>query len=341
VNRKVAIVGAGPAGATCAYELARAGVEVILFDHKAPWEKPCGGMCSNRVFTEFDIMKDFSYPYKTFNEITLMSVRSDVIKRQLNNPIHTLSRKELGAHMLDKAIEAGVQFINEKVKKVTGHNQKWVVVTDNKHFETDFIIGADGVHSIVKKSIVEDNDRVYKSFTCGYYLQGVEKEECVFKFLNNLGYIWIYPRPNDCSIGIGHLHTFEKITAEKMFKQLDEFISDYFPGAVKKEKWSSFIPIVQYPDFFNELHEGKNWCLIGDASASVDSLTGEGIFYAMKSGVTAANDILNHGRLNVNRDKDFLVALIERSKDLQKLIKTAAETGPEVAGAFYYHMMCK
>jgi len=40
----VAIVGAGPAGSTCAYMLAQQGIHAYLFDHSHPREKPCGGM---------------------------------------------------------------------------------------------------------------------------------------------------------------------------------------------------------------------------------------------------------------------------------------------------------
>ena len=45
---EVAVVGGGPAGSTCATELAKNGVDVVLFDHSHPREKLCGGAISGR-----------------------------------------------------------------------------------------------------------------------------------------------------------------------------------------------------------------------------------------------------------------------------------------------------
>src|SRR5215831_17685009 len=45
----VAIVGAGPAGAWAAYQLARRGARVTIFDHSHPREKPCGGGVTGRA----------------------------------------------------------------------------------------------------------------------------------------------------------------------------------------------------------------------------------------------------------------------------------------------------
>ncbi|PYV37454.1 MAG: hypothetical protein DMG06_28010 [Acidobacteria bacterium] len=40
---RIGIIGAGPAGSLCASLLSQAGSEVLLFDDRGVWEKPCGG----------------------------------------------------------------------------------------------------------------------------------------------------------------------------------------------------------------------------------------------------------------------------------------------------------
>jgi len=54
---QIGIVGAGPAGSTCAQILGEAGVKVAIFDHSHPREKPCGGFIEDRVVEEFEIPK--------------------------------------------------------------------------------------------------------------------------------------------------------------------------------------------------------------------------------------------------------------------------------------------
>jgi len=337
----VGIIGAGPAGAMCAHELAGSGTEVILFDHKAPWEKPCGGMLSARVFEEFPLMREYPFPKMEFNEIMLISPRSDMTTKELTRPIYTISREELGRYLLDRAIGSGAQFVQERVKSVKRAGTGWSIASEGGTWDCGIIIGADGAHGIVKKSIDGSKPGTGNVLTCGYFLTGVRESHCIFKFLDRLGYLWVYPRPNDHSIGIGYIHSSEKPTGEKMFMILEKFIRGYCPEAVKKAKWSSFIPIAHDPRQYDAPCSGDGWILIGDAAGNVDPLTGEGIYYAMKSARAAARSITEGSNFGACRDEACGTLLKEKAKILKNLIKTEQQSGPEVAGAFYYHIMCK
>ncbi|HYV06752.1 MAG TPA: NAD(P)-binding protein, partial [Blastocatellia bacterium] len=74
LSTEIAIVGAGPAGAHLASRLSAEGREVVLFDPKGAWEKPCGGGVPTRAIREFSyLLESSSYPCKLVRHITLFS----------------------------------------------------------------------------------------------------------------------------------------------------------------------------------------------------------------------------------------------------------------------------
>ena len=56
--QKIAIVGGGPAGSLLAAELGRAGCEVLLFDEKLAWEKPCGGGLTDKALARWPFLRE-------------------------------------------------------------------------------------------------------------------------------------------------------------------------------------------------------------------------------------------------------------------------------------------
>ncbi|HZP16609.1 MAG TPA: NAD(P)-binding protein, partial [Terriglobales bacterium] len=56
--KPIAILGGGPAGAFAAAELARAGRDVLLFDEKLAWEKPCGGGLTDKAIVRWPFLRD-------------------------------------------------------------------------------------------------------------------------------------------------------------------------------------------------------------------------------------------------------------------------------------------
>ena len=73
-SAEIAIIGAGPAGAHLASRLAAEGRDVVLFDPKGAWEKPCGGGVPTRAIREFAfILESSGYPRKLVRQITMIS----------------------------------------------------------------------------------------------------------------------------------------------------------------------------------------------------------------------------------------------------------------------------
>jgi flavin-dependent dehydrogenase len=72
VCEDVAIVGGGPAGAYCAFELAKQGINATVFDHSYPREKPCGGGISPPTIEKFPFVERFRSMGSTFSDFRII-----------------------------------------------------------------------------------------------------------------------------------------------------------------------------------------------------------------------------------------------------------------------------
>src|SRR5262245_12534581 len=111
----IGIVGAGPAGAHLAAELARDGWAVTLYDHKAPWEKPCGGGAPFRAAAVIGLFREL--PRCEVDSAILEGPTGELAEVQMDEPLVVFSRTDLFRHMLRRATEAGA--IHE-ARKVVG-----------------------------------------------------------------------------------------------------------------------------------------------------------------------------------------------------------------------------
>ncbi len=155
----VIVVGAGPAGATAARTLARAGVTVRLLDRsKFPRNKPCGGGISLRV------LKRFPYLAAELSRIATHTVgrlylegpggESTVI--EADGPAALMIRRvEFDALLVDLACEAGAELIGgvDIVRASTTSSGVVLESRDGRTFEAPIVIAADGVHSVIARRL--------------------------------------------------------------------------------------------------------------------------------------------------------------------------------------------
>ena len=287
---KVAIVGAGPAGSYCAYKLAENAIYPSVFDNSHPREKPCGGLVPAGAQELFPFLKAIPIPHSersTMNMITPSGRR--VIIGFRKGKIMGFSRLKFDRYLLDMAVNEGANLVEEKVIGLQRKYGWWKVRTQKQLYAVKTVVGADGVNSMVRRNIVGSLSKMDKGVCFGYFVKGLENEDVTIKFLpGKKGYMWIIPRGDDASIGVG---SAEIRRGTELKTDLDNFISNFCPQAEKISEWTALIPNVKDTKTFHKPIAGSNWILIGDAAGHVDPITGSGIIYALLDGELAAEAI--------------------------------------------------
>ena len=155
----VLVVGAGPAGATAARTLARAGVRVRLLDRAVfPRNKPCGGGISLRVLTRFPYLERelARIPTHTLSRIRLEGPDGDATVIEADSPVALMIRRvEFDALLVSLAVEAGAELVTGVDVVRAREERDGVVLTsrDGRRFAAPIVIAADGVHSVVARRL--------------------------------------------------------------------------------------------------------------------------------------------------------------------------------------------
>ncbi len=336
-TKTVSIVGAGPAGLMTAYKLGQAGIKVNLFDHQSPWEKPCGGLLSSRVMEEFPLFMDYPYETTRFDQFVYESPSQERKSSKSNGPFNLVSRLDLSRFLLSKAASVGVELIHEKANKLDQKDGSIIIETGNSVYSADLIVGADGASSRVRNYFTEKIPKQNLALTCGYFLKQSANKNCIIKYLDIEGYCWIFPGPNHTSAGIGS--RLGKTNIKDLFQKLDKYLQEALGPVEKTEKWSTIVPFVKDPAFFERPCSGVNWILVGDAAGHVDPVTGEGIYYALKSAEFAAEAIIGNDLFHYDSlwRESYRQMLSGSAIHMKKLGEIAEESGLKLFGTIMYN----
>jgi geranylgeranyl reductase family protein len=324
----IAIVGAGPSGAHLACELAAAGGVVRVYDlHAGAWEKPCGGGVTAKALRHFDFLTGAhaEHPRQEIDEIDIISPLGRAVTFPLNDaPFLIFSRRALNGLLLERAGRAGADFIPRRVTGFSPDGAGWRIRSDGDDWKADFIVGADGCTSFVRRQLIGRLPDADQAMCCGYYIPMTGVRRAVVAFPKDFtGYVWAFPRPDHVSYGI--INACDEYPAPHLWKVLDAFIRRHLDGEPPKErvKYAARVPMLRKTTWQENRAAGKNWALVGDAAGFVDPITGEGIYYALRSAELLAQ-AMRAGTPAAYEQKwraDFEADLTEASRRLPKFYR--------------------
>ena len=275
------IVGGGPSGALCGEQLARAGHSVDIFDEHLAWEKPCGGGLTYKATQCYPFLLDNPRPKKLIRNVEIISADNHRAQLDLGHPIVIYSRTILNGLLLDRAREAGCRIHHSRVQQVDTSTEKPRYSIEGQWQQAEFLVLATGAKNhFLQGTRALSRDEM--EMTQGYFVPQTA-EQIVIKFLPEFeGYIWSFPRADHLSLGI--CGSMSAHTSAELRTHLHQFAANEHIETGDAKFYSHVLPSPQERTLSSRAVVGKNWALCGDAAAWVDPLTGEGLFYAMRSG---------------------------------------------------------
>ncbi|GLU12381.1 hypothetical protein SLE2022_290660 [Rubroshorea leprosula] len=307
-NLRVAVIGGGPAGGSAAETLAKGGIETFLIERKLDNCKPCGGAIPLCMVGEFDLPLDIIDRRVTkMKMISPSNIAVDIGQTlKPHEYIGMVRREVLDAYMRERAAENGAQVINGLFLRMDVP-RRWdepYVLHYNEYdgtkggtglkktLEVDAVIGADGA-----------NSRVAKSIGAGDYDYAIAFQERIkipdekMAYYENLAemyvgddvspdfYGWVFPKCDHVAVGTGtvtHKGDIKKFQLATRNRAKDKILG----GKIIRVEAH---PIPEHPRPRRLL---GRVALVGDAAGYVTKCSGEGIYFAAKSGRMCAEAIV-------------------------------------------------
>ncbi len=292
----VIIVGAGPSGSTTARFCAKRGLRTLLIEKdRFPRYKPCGGCLSPRVLRELDF--DIGVVIdSTVSEAKFTFQSKDPFTIASQDPIGYLVMRESFDHLLcRKAQEVGADLYEGR--RVVGFQQDAqevdVSIEGGESVRCRYLVGADGARSIVAQSISGGGmKKSGMAFVGEGRLASEIHGEQSFVHLDfgtvPHGYGWIFPKGNIVSTGIGTLFPSKGMKLKSRFERFINSI-DYIRGMSMER--TCFYPLPAFSGEDLPVSKGRV-LLVGDATNLMDPMSGEGIYYAVRSAQMAGEAIV-------------------------------------------------
>ena len=311
----IAVVGAGPAGALLAWRLARDGAEVTVFDASHPREKPCGGALTARAF---DLLppapSDDPLPARFVETCRFEWSTAVSVDVPLRRPVAVAARRELDAWLLRRAVAQGAVHLAERVSEVDGTGR---VRTDAGRARAfDVVVGADGAGSLVRRTLLGPTPKERLMMAGGWFARGTSP--MLVRFVpETAGYLWLFPRRDH--VGVGICAPLAAVPTQRMLDRLEREVAISFPALIEdggvwgdrrvppaqrasadsfrasERRYAHTIPSpTADPRSILEV-AGPRWALVGDAAALADPITGEGIFFALRSAAVLAETLKETG----------------------------------------------
>jgi geranylgeranyl reductase family protein len=285
--KRVAILGGGPAGAFAAEQLASAGLAVQLFDEKLAWEKPCGGGLTYKAYNQYPFLLNNPTPKREIGETVLAAPNAGEVTLKLDDPLLIYSRFDLNRLLLERAERAGAQIEKARVQSISQGAFGWQLHTSGGTAAADFCIVATGARNPLRE--VGTQLRAEDTMSAlGYYVPG-NQARIDIQFLPGLeGYIWVFPRCGHLSVGI----CGKGEAAGSLRRRLEVYMSQHDISWKGATFYSHLLPSLDASSWRGNRVSGDGWMAVGDAAGLVDPITGEGLYYAIRSGDLAARTII-------------------------------------------------
>jgi len=284
----VTVVGAGAAGASAAYHLARRGHRVLLLEReRLPRPKACGGGMAASVqrWFDFDLQPVVD---QVIERVRFTWCLEDPVIAELpgDSPFWIVQRARLDAFLTERAVAAGAELIEgAAVETIQRDGDRWCVEAGGHRYHSRTVVVADGSASTLAQPLGLGPARPRYAAAVAAEVEAAVLEPSTARFEFGLvrhGFCWAFPRQGGYSIGVGTFVGREAADADAVLAQLLPSLG-LPPDAGRRVR----SPLRVW-DGHHPLHAGGGAVAVGDAASLCDPFLAEGLRPALLSGVQAA-----------------------------------------------------
>jgi geranylgeranyl reductase family protein len=308
------IVGTGPAGAVAAEALGRAGRRVLLLEReRLPRPKTCGGGVTAKVGQALGV------DLAPVAERTIASVELHwKLRRAQTMPdgpplVYMTQRSRFDAWLTERALATGSVELKDgvPVKSVEADASGVTVRSARDAWHADYLIGADGAAGPVARALGLMQERhLLPAIEQDIAVDAATLERWQARMALDIGtlhgsYGWVFPKGDHLNVGVGCFST--RARSAKQLKDYGRRHLDYHfahlpPGSRRVLKSVGFVLPLRP---LGAPIQRERALLVGDAAGLVEAFTGEGIYWAVRSGQIAAQAIVAHQQCGASGALDY------------------------------------
>jgi len=278
----VIIVGAGPAGLSCAKHLSGSGLSVLMLEKSSDvGKKICSGEITRKVLPDPSKVFTGAQEWKTVTVGTAKGATAITYDRPF---LWTVGRYEFESY-LKKSVDAEIRFL-EKVVSITPD----FVETDKGRYGYKYLVGADGSFSHVRKYLGLPMEHV-AGWAFHYVVENPAHEfrVCWLPKIFPYGYGYVMSKNKNATM-VGGAMTGKGVGIKELAPRVKKWVEEEFMFDTSKLKCEAFRGNADYRGWRFE-KGGKKIYLAGDAAGLLNPVTTEGIYYAVTSGEGVARHI--------------------------------------------------
>jgi len=336
--KRIIVIGGGLAGIISSIRLASAGFFVTIIEKKKyPFHRVCGEYISNETIP---FLKSFGlYPEKfnppKIDQLQITSVNGKQVVLDLNLGGFGISRFSFDYFLFKKALEAGVEVLEEEVTKATFDSEKFSVVTSKRKIEADLVLGCYGKRSkldiVLNRSFIKKrspyigvkyhirtdhpiNRISLHNFSDGYCgISNIEDGKSTLCYLSHRDNVKEFGNIPDLEQNV----LFKNPYIKSIFKN-SEFLFDR-PETINEISFETKQPVEDHI------------LMLGDAAGMITPLCGNGMAMAIHSAKIASDLIINHS----NRTEFRRLQLeSDYTREWKRLFKSRLWAGRQIQKLF-------
>ncbi len=310
---KVIIIGGGPSGAMCGIELQKKGINTCIIEKsKFPRNKLCAGLLTQKSIdlleSHCENINQEDYVIDSSNKVDFYYEDKFNSSYKLDQKLYFTDRTLFDNILIEEYLKIGGKLIeNNRVNIDDIDYNSQIINTKEGVLKYEILIGADGCNGILT---TKDEITRYDMFCVeGDVPKKNDKITRIYFGPIKGGYGWYFPKKDHYSVGLG---------GDNKDKLIKSKANSFFSKITSKEVKNVRGAKIPSGRLFSLKKINKNCLIVGDSAGFTDPINGEGIYYALLSGIYAGETISENIFTNPN---DIQSQYIKKIKHIRKNVK--------------------